>query len=495
MKIPHGIITLTLCLVMLPVTNGLARKAKLPKHPSRISYQKLDWKVPLGSPYRTDCSNGLRLYIAEDHTLPLVTIGGSFRTGSVKDPEDKAGLGGFALHLMRTGGTKDIQSDTLDALMEHYAITISLSLSETMLNLKAQFLSQYTDTALYILDQILFHPAFEKEKIEKERGITIQRIQHRFDNPEPVLGVAFKKVMYPEGANSRLSSEKSINAITREDLIAFHKTIFRTENAMLAVSGDFEKSSMMKKLETIFPQSTKDAKITKFPAITINPAVKFVVVHKEISQAYVRLGLPFLTRPNPDYYAMSLFNLVLGSGGFTSRLVTSVRSDAGLTYSISSRAGTNYIFPATFYITFFTKHATANQAIDLTLKEVQKIVSEGITKDELKNAKKKLIDGFPSMFRSKDDIVSTYAWNEYYERSEKHYAVYPDKINALTQKDILTAAKKYIDPSSFTFVIVADTAQLFTAEKADGFAIQDHSDITIITPDKLYDKEPFKLPK
>ncbi len=495
MNIRPRIITLSVCLLVLFSHSGLARKSKVPKHPSRISYQKMDWEVPLGSPYRADCSSGLRLYIAEDHTLPLVTIGGSFRTGSIKDPDDKVGLGGFAVHLMRTGGTEKIPSDTLDALMEHYAISIHLSLSETMLTLKAQFLSQYTDTALYILDQMLFHPVFEPEKIEKERGISIQQIQHRFDNPEPVLGVAYKKVLYPKGPNSRLSSEKSMNAITRDDLVAFHKTVFRTENALLAVSGDFDKSSMMKKLEAIFPKAAKVAAVAEFPAITVKPAVKYLIVHKEISQAYVKLGLPFLKRPNPDYYAMSVFNLVLGSGGFTSRLVTSVRSDAGLTYSISSRAGSNYVFPATFSITFFTKHATTNQAIDLTLEEVKKIICDGITDDELTNAKKKLIDGFPSMFRSKGDIVSTYAWNEYYDRSEDHYTVYPDKINALTQKDILTAAKKYIDPSSFTFVIVADTAQLFKAEKSDGFSIQDHSDITIIAPDKLYDKEPFTQPK
>ncbi len=476
-------------------SEAVAKKPKIPKHPSKLSYKPLEWNIPLGSPYRTTLSNGLRLYIAEDQTLPLVTISGYFKAGSINDPPGKKGLGGFAAHLMRTAGTQAIPSDTLDALIDHYALSISLSLSETMLTLKAQFLSQFTDTALYILDQILFHPAFEKEKIEKERVIALQQIKHRFDNPEPVVSAAYKKVIYPDGENSILSSEASMQAITRKDLAAFHKAVIRTENVILSVSGDFNKKSMIEKLEQMFPKTSPDSDTTSFPAIAVKPAVKFLIVHKEISQAHVRLGLPLFKRPHPDYYPLSVFNHVLGGGGFTSRLGTTVRSDAGLTYSIYSRVETNYIFPATVYINFFTQHATVNKAIALTLHEVEKIVTEGITKDELANAKKVLIDGLPSMFRSKDDIVGTYAWNEYYKRSDDHYTVYPDKINALTLKDITRASQKYIKPSAFTFLIVADTTQLFKAEKADGFSIQDQSDITVIPPDKLYDLKLFVNPK
>lgn len=130
----------------------------------------------------------------------------------------------------------------------------------------------------------------------------------------------------------------------------------------------------------------------------------------------------------------------------------------------------------------------------MTLKEVEKIVKEGITKKELPNAKKVLIDGLPSMFRSKDDIVDTYSWSEYYNRSEDHYRVYPDKINALSQKDIKQAAQKYIDPKAFTFVVVGDTTELFNAEKSDGFSLKEQSEVKIITPDMLYNPKLFLKP-
>lgn len=491
MKIYSTIILAALAFLMFTASGGMADKEKLPGHPSKISYKPLDWEVPLGSPYRVTLTNGLRLYIAEDRSLPLVSLNGYFNTGSIKDPAGKEGLGSFAVHLMRTGGTEALQSDTLDALIEHFAISLSFSLSETQLNLKAEFLSQFADTALYILDQILFHPAFEKEKIEKEREITIQNIKHRFDNPEPIIGAAYGINMYPEMANSRLSTEKSMNALNKDDLAAFHKEVFKTENAVLAVSGDINKKRFIKKLEKIFPKTGEKPAPFDFPAIEVKPAVKFLIVHKEISQAYVRLGLPLFTRPNPDYYAMTIFDHVLGGGSFTSRLVATVRSDAGLTYSIYSHAGSNYIFPATFYINFFTNQPSVNKAIALTLKEVDKIVKEGITGEELDNAKKVMIDGLPSMFRSKDDIVDTYAWSEYYNRPEDHFRVYPEKIKALTKKDIVKSAQKYINPEAFTYVVVGDTAQLFKAEESDGFSLKKQADVKIITPDMLYNPKLF----
>lgn len=491
MKKAIKILTIMLIVLVLGFQNSIAKKARIPIHPSKLSYKKLNWEVPLGSPYRTDLSNGLRLYIAEDHSLPLVMMSGYFKTGSINDPSNKKGLGSFTVHLMRTGGTKDIPSDSLDALIEHFAMSISLSMSQTQLNFKARFLSQFIDTALYIVEQVLFHPAFEQKKIDKERDITIQNIEHRFDNPEPILSAAFNKVMYPEGPNSILSTEKSMRALSKDDLIAFHKSTVKTENLILAVSGDFKKKDMVKRLEKIFPKASEKYSAPEFPNIDIKPPVKFLIVQKKISQAYIRIGLPFFKRPHPDYYPMSVFNHILGGGGFTSRLTTAIRSDEGLTYSIRSYAGTNYIFPATFFIGFFTKHPTTNKAIAITLKEVDKILTDGITKKELESTKKVFIEGLPSSFRSMNDIVSTYSWNEYYNRSTDHYKVYPDKIKALKVKDINTAAKKHITPDKFTFVIVGDTTELFKSEKVDGFSLKEQKNLTIITPEMLYNTEIF----
>ena len=491
MKTKSFLFLLSFFLLIFYTQPNFARKSKIPNHPSKIKYKPLNWNIPLGSPYRTELKNGLRVYIAEDNSLPLITISGYYKTGTINDPGGKEGLGKFAVNLMRTGGTKDIPADELDDLIDHYAISFSFSMRQTQLNVKVQFLSQFIDTALYIFKQIIFHPAFEDNRIDKEREIAIQEINHRFDNPEPVLDAAYQRNMYPEGENSRLSSEKSMNSITKNDLIKFHRSVFKTENAIYGIAGNFSKNDILNKLESMFPKAVNDSPSVKFPSIDVSPKAKYLIVHKEISQAYVQIGLPFFTRPHPDYYAISVFNMILGGGSFTSRLGTKIRSDEGLTYSIYSYAQPNYIFPATFYINFFTKHSTVNKAVALTLKEVDKILEEGITKEEFQNAKKVLIESLPSMFRSKEDIVNTYAWNEYYSRSLDHFRVYPKKLRALKMKDIKRASQKHVIPKDFSFVIVGDTTEIFRAEASGGFSLKNKSAYTIITPDILYNSDFF----
>jgi zinc protease len=205
------------------------------------------------------------------------------------------------------------------------------------------------------------------------------------------------------------------------------------------------------------------------PEIAVAPQIRALVIHKDITQAYVRMGLPLFKRPHPDYYAVSLLNYILGGSGFTSRLGTKVRSDEGLTYSISSTAESNYTYQGTMRIDFFTKTESFPKAISIILEELNNVIKDGVTDEELENAKTALIAELPSSFRSPEDIVSTYAWNEFYGRAPDHYAKYPDELRKLTKDDLKNAAKKYIDINKMTYTIVGDTAAINKASSVGGF--------------------------
>ena len=455
-----------ICISLLVITSiNMAAAANpaaksIPSHPIKLKYDPLKWTVPLGEKYRVQLKNGLTAYVATDSLLPLVQITGYVKYGSLLDPSGKEGLSDLLTNLMRSGGTQKYPADTLDELIDMLAMNIGLSADESQLKFSASFLAEYTSEALDILQQILFHPAFEEKKLEKERKIFLQSIQHRFDNPGPILDAAYHKVMYSGGIPGKLTTSKSIKAITRKNLIDLHKKIFSSRNIILSAAGSFERKTMLSHLEEIFPPGGASISDSTFPDIKIKTAIKSLVVQKQISQAYVRLGLPLFRRPHPDYYTMSVLNLILGGGGFTSRLGTKIRSDAGLTYSIYSHAESNYTYPATFYIDFYTKNASFTKAVLLTIEEVRKLVSDGITDEELANAKSTLISELPSMFRSPFDIVSTYAWNEYYGRSPDHFKTYTDKIKAVTRDDISRVAKQYLVPENFTYTVVGDTSAL-----------------------------------
>lgn len=459
-----------LFLIQITVFSISAQKVpKLPSHPSGLKYDSLKWSVPTGEPYRLEMKNGMIAYIAEDSLLPLVQITGYIRHGSLSDPAGKEGLSSLLATLMRSGGTKKFPADTLDELVDLMAMKFSFSSGETQFKFNASFLSEYTNEALDLLQQLLFHPVFEERKLEKEKKIYLEAIRHRFDNPGPTLIAAYQKIMYPGEESSRLASQNSVKSITRDDLLKLHKNILKPENIIFSASGSFKKDSIISQIEAAFPKKSV-LSATTFPPVDVKPAVKCLLVNKPMSQAYVRIGLPLFKRPHPDYYAMSVLNMILGGGGFTSRLGTKIRSDAGLTYSIYSHAESNYNYSGTFFIDFYTKNSSFAQAVALTIDEVRKIAETGVTEEELMHAKSSLINELPSMFRSPYDIVSTYAWNEYYGRQPDHYKVYADKLKAVTRDDIIDVAKKYLKTENFTFIVVGDTDALMKV-KDDKFTL------------------------
>ncbi len=466
---------------------GFCGQPQVPAHPSQITYPPLGWKVPLGEPYRHVLDNGLVAYIAEDRSLPYFRLTGMVRYGEICDPPDKEGISSFLTGIMRTGGTASYNSDTLDAIIDLYALHVSVSASDTRVSFACECLSEYADTCLRILSQILFHPAFEEKKIKKQTDAILESIAHRFDNPDPVLDACYEKAMYRDGRNSLLPTAETIKRITRKDLVELHKSIFKTENMIVAASGNIATQTLEKKLSVLFPRAAAGAQAATYPDIAIKPLARCVFVNKPVSQSYVRLGLPLFKRPNDDFYPVQALNMVLGGDGFTSRLGSKVRSDEGLAYVIYSAPGSNYVYPATFFVEFHTKSATTSRAIALSLAEIKRIRESGVTDEELAHAKKVLIDGLPSMFRSPADIVDNYADNEFLKRPPDHFAAYPGRINALTKSDVLAAAKKYLDPAAITLVVVGDSSAVFKADTVAGFSLRSlKPQINAAAPDSLF---------
>jgi hypothetical protein len=150
--------------------NGASAKVdKIPDSPSRIEFKPLNWKVPLGEPYRTILPNGLVAYIAEDQSLPLVKISGCIRYGSLLDPIGKEGLCNLLANLMRTGGTRKYQADSLDALIDLYALSIRITASESQMQFSLSCLAEYTSLGLDILGEMLsiIPPRFSMPRTQK----------------------------------------------------------------------------------------------------------------------------------------------------------------------------------------------------------------------------------------------------------------------------------------------------------------------------------------
>jgi len=475
---------LTAAIVLFCGVQHAGAKSKTAAHPSLLSYEKLDWKIPEGKDTRIILKNGVRLYIAEDKTLPLVSMGVIIKSGSLLDAKGKEGLSSLFAVLMRRGGVNGYSPEMIDDLLARYSINIGMNSNNDSLVFSAEFLSEYSETAFSLIEKMLFNPSFDNKILEKEKSIASEYVKYRFDNPENLLEAAYIKAMYSGSIIAGLADQKSITAVTRKDLVDHHSAVMKNENMIVYISGNFDKKEMTDRLEKIFSANTNKSRVgSDFPSVTINTPNKCLIVDRKISQSYIRMGLPFVKRPHPDYYALSIAGIILGGGGFTSRLGSAIRSDAGLTYSIYSHAESNYTFPGTFYVDFFTKNETSAKAVSLCLDEINKFLKDGITDVELESAKNMLIESLPSYFRSPGDIVSTYARSEYSGNPDNHYTSYPDKIRALSKNEVMAAAKKYIKPENFIYVIVGDSDKVMNIKERD-FSFADFSPI-IIKPEDI----------
>lgn len=475
---------LTAAIVLFCGVQHAGAKNKTALHPSLLSYEKLDWKIPGGKESRIILKNGIKLYIAEDKTLPLVSMGVIFKSGSILDPKGKDGLSSLFAVLMRRGGVYGYSPEKLDDLLARYSINIGFSSNNDSLVFLADFLSEYSETALTMIEKMLFNPSFDEKILDKEKSIATEYVKYRFDNPESLLEAAYIKAMYSGSIIAGLADEKSIAAISKRDLIDHHNAVIKNGNMIIYISGNFDKKEMTERLEKIFSANMgKSNTGINFPSVAVNSPNKCIIIDKKISQSYIRMGLPFIKRPHPDYYALSIAGIILGGGGFTSRLGSAVRSDAGLTYSIYSHAESNYTYPGTFYVDFFTRNETSAKAVSLCLYEINKFLKDGITDAELESAKNMLIETLPSYFRSPGDIVSTYARSDYSGNPDNHYTSYPEKIRALTKNEVMAAAKKYIKPENFIYVIVGDSAKVMNVRERD-LSFADFSPV-IIKPEDI----------
>jgi len=182
---------------------------------------------------------------------------------------------------------------------------------------------------------------------------------------------------------------------------------------------------------------------------------KVTKIDREITQANIILGHAGVSRNNPDYYAISVMNYILGGGGFSSRLVEEIRDKRGLAYSVTSFFDPGK-YPGSFQIVLQTKNASAREAIALSLEEMKRIQTQGVSDKELDAAKKYLMGSFPMRFDTQGKLVTFLTQIEYYGLGLDYPEKYPSIIRYLTREDVLRVAKAYLRPENIILVVVAN---------------------------------------
>ena len=406
---------------------------------------------------RATLKNGLTVVVMPTRRLPLVDFRLVARAGSVHDPAGREGLASLTADLLTQGAGKR----TATQIAEDIAFVggeLQASATSEQLVVTCEVLTKDFATGLEMFRDVIVSPSFAAEEFDRKKEEALGAIASSKDDPGTVANNALLPFVLGESplAHPAVGWEKSVAAITRDDVIAFHRRHVTPDNAILAVVGDVNPATVVKELERAFANWKRSggAPAASYGAVSGGPRAVRIVNKPEVTQTQIRLAGAGVARSHPDYYPIQVANTILGSG-FTSRLVDEIRVNQGLTYSIRS-GFTMYREAGTFQITTFTKNETIRKTVDETMKVVGGLVSAGPSEEELAKAKRYLTGLFPLGLQAPDDMAAQLVAVEFYGLDPKYIESYGEKINAVTMADCKRVLGTYFATDAMRILVVSN---------------------------------------
>ena len=448
---------ISLCFLVVSVTTVHAGDLP-PGNPRTMKFPPLNFQIPAAERIVLEC--GMPVYLLRDTELPIINMTAMVRAGSVYEPAAKSGLSEMLGSVMRSGGAGGVAPEKLDDELEFMASSVESNVGGDMGTVSLTSLKKNFSRTLQIFSDVLQRPDFREKRIEITRRQMIEGLRRQNDDPKEIAGRELGRAIYAGHPLGVIPTFETVRAITRGDLVEYHQRFFRLDNMILAVSGDFDRSALIKALNSVFKAEPKRDKLILPEIPQPEPIFKSEVIYgkKDVSQTVIRMGHLGLTKDSPDIYAIRLLDYILG-GSFTSRLTIEIRTNQGLAYNVDSHFDIGRHFTGTFIAETETKAETSSKAINLMKSIIAGITKEPVTDAELNAAREYLINSFMFGFTSPASIVTQRARLEYYGYPDGYLERYRDNIAKVTKADILSAARKYLHTDAFKLVVVGDAAK------------------------------------
>lgn len=396
---------------------------------------------------------GIKAWLVEDHSIPFTALELRFRGGTSLDDPDKRGAVNLMSGLIEEGAG-DMDARTYARELEALAASFRYNAGDDSVSISARFLSENRDEVVDLLRTTIHEPRFDQDAVDRVRAQILSGLRSDQTDPNEIAGLTFAQMAYgdhPYGSEGKGTIE-SVSALTRDDVVAAYEGVFAKDRLYVAAVGDITAEELGTLLDTLLGDLPDTGKPIPGKA-DVNIPGGVSVVEFDTPQSVALFGQAGIDRDDPDFFAAFVLNHILGGGGFESRLMQEVREKRGLTYGVGT-----YLVPKDLASVYLGTVSSANdriaEAIGVIRDEWARAATEGVTQEELDDAKTYLTGAYPLRFDGNGQIAGIMVGMQMEGLPIDYIATRNDKVNAVTLEDVNRVAAELLDPDGLHFVVV-----------------------------------------
>jgi predicted Zn-dependent peptidase len=422
----------------------------------QLQIAPLRFNPPL--PKRVTLSNKVVVYLLEDHSLPLISAQLVSRVGVANLPDSLWGVGWQADGLLRTGGTTRLAPDSVDKLIDFYALNIAFSTDHEQSNATMSGLSRYTDQLLNLGFEMMKSPRDDSSRVRITTAQQQENWRRRNDTPGSILNRAWSQVLVGDHPLGRsLVTPAEISGFTPDRFRWVQERLYCPQNFVVGISGDFQERQILATLERLFRGWTAcKPGLRDVPPVSYAEGPKVVLVEKDVNQTNIRMGHRGGVRvaDTPDYFASQVADFLLGGGGFTSRLLSRVRSDSGFAYSAFSSWGADTKREDQFTAGAQIRAEKTVAGIGLMRSTIASMGAEPVTTEDVKLAQDNEVNSFVFRFENSAQVVGQQLSYAVDGLPANWFDIYLRGIQAVTPQQVRQVSQRFLHPDKLVIVVV-----------------------------------------
>lgn len=415
-------------------------------------------KAPLG--HKTQLDNGLTLVSVHKEALPLVHISVVVKSGSAQDPAALPGLAAFMADMLKMG-TRTQSAQAIAEAVETQGASLDVSTDEDNIMVSATVLKANVGPVLDVIADVLRHPTFAKDEMERGRKLRVSTLSQLDSEPVHLSRRVFREVVFGSHAYGHvpMGNAAGLKKVKRQDLKAYYKTHVRPANVAVMVVGDLSASEAEAHVSKRLGGWNGPPETQTPPATPVEASTQVALVPRPgAPQSQVVVGNLGVARGTPDYYPLVMCNAILG-GLFNSRINMNLREDKGWTYGARS----TFDFKrekGPFFVAAGIRTDVTGEAIREMLGEIAKMRDTDVSEEELNNAKNRYSLSLPGYFQTVEGVSSMLANLYLFNLPDDYYQKLPENLAAVTVADVRRVATTYLHPDKLSIVVVGDPAHV-----------------------------------